>query len=278
MATLLADIGGTSSRWALLHDSAVPQLHAGLPGYNPAGGDASALLTALREGALGHVSCDRLYAYGAGCGSPERAQRLAAVLNERWPSAGIHVGTDLLGAARGLLQEGRGLVLILGTGMNAGWYDGERLHTPMPSLGFMLGDEGSGADIGRHALIDALHGRMPEELMDLLFPEGLQVADAVERVYRGGSPQAWLAAFTGKLAAMRNTYYVQELLAHRFGALSGILHNYFSDRRGVISATGSVAMGFAEELRTALEARGFNLSAVEQNPLEGLVLYHSRKR
>src|SRR5690606_20564764 len=102
-----------------------------------------------------------------------------------WPSARIVVDSDLVGAARGLCGTTPGLVLILGTGMNAGWYDGAALHQPMPSLGWILGDEGSGADIGRTLLRDAFYKRMPADVSQALFGDaGPDLDEVLREVHR----------------------------------------------------------------------------------------------
>ena len=155
MPLLIGDIGGTRSSWALLSSAEGHPHTVELPGFNPVTGDPSALQTALRKADLDVEAKNgplTIFAYGAGCGTKPRAERLRVALADVWPHAHIQVGTDLLGAARGLYGNEAGLVLILGTGMNVGHYDGSFLHLPMPSLGYILGDEGSGADIGKHLL------------------------------------------------------------------------------------------------------------------------------
>jgi glucosamine kinase len=274
-ATVVADIGGTSSRWGVLRTGDEPWIIEGTPGFNPAVGDATGFREAVRTMFAAHdVVPGDLYVYGAGCGTPERALRMADVLLSIWPNARADISSDLMGAAHGLLGTRPGLVLILGTGMNVGRYDGMTLHQPMPSLGYILGDEGSGADIGRHFLRDAFHGRAPEEVMRAVFPQGLDAADVIERIYRGSGPQAWLASFTGALSAQRQHPYVRSLVESRTVALAELMAYYFADSVGTgVHATGSVAFGFKDILTNSLYRAGFRLSAVEQSPLPGLLRY-----
>lgn len=234
-------------------------------------------IRAVRERSMAEsVRAAEIFAYGAGCGSPERAMRMAETLLRIWPDARVDVASDLMGAAHGLLGDRTGLVLILGTGMNAGWYDGTVLHQPMPSLGYILGDEGSGADIGKRIVHDALHGRLPKDVMELAFPHGADVAEVVKQVYRGSAPQAWLASFTGRLVTGSAHPYVQEVLSERFGRLARLLGGYFTDdQRSKVYATGSVAFGLNEALRSALAEEGMRLTDVQPSPLPGLLRYHS---
>ena len=136
MALLIADIGGSSSRWAVIGQGVAHALPGPFPGFNPSSGDPGAMQETLRTMDLGagagHLD---VVAYGAGCGHPVRAARMHEALAAVWPLARIEVGTDLLGAARSLYGRAPGLVLILGTGMNPGFFDGAHLRTPMPSLG-----------------------------------------------------------------------------------------------------------------------------------------------
>ncbi len=274
---VVADIGGTSSRWGVLREAQEAIVLERLPGFNPAVGVPDAFVHAVRERFLAEgIGIEEVFVYGAGCGSPERALRMAEAVLSIWPKARVDVASDIMGAARGLLGERIGLVLILGTGMNAAWYDGKSLHQPMPSLGYILGDEGSGADIGKRIVRDALHGRLPDELLALAFPQGVNKEEVLDQVYRGAAPQAWLASFTGKLAPALAHPYMAGLLRSRFSVLARLLSRYFQEgQRGAVCATGSVAHGFSEPLRSALAEEGIRLSGVHPSPLPGLLRYHS---
>jgi glucosamine kinase len=276
--TVVADIGGTSSRWGVLLPGAAPRIIDGLPGFNPAVGDPRVFIAALRDRFHSEaISATEVFAYGAGCGTLQRATRMAEVLLSVWPQARVDVASDLMGAAHGLLGDQPGLVLILGTGMNAGWYTGAALHQPMPSLGYILGDEGSGADIGKQAVTDALHGRMPQEIRTHLFPDDFGMPLVVEQLYRGSAPQAWLASFVEPLGGMMDHPYVLDLIASRSKLLVRQLRNYFPAEQCMqIHATGSVAFGFQTVLANVLEEAGMHLSEVQRSPLPGLLNYRSR--
>ena len=249
-----------------------------LPGYNPATGSAVAMQAGMRNlAATDFPAPTEIFAYGAGCGAKDRAERMRTALAEVWPTANVSVETDLLGAARGLYGKDSGLVLILGTGMNAGHYDGQHLHTPMPSLGYILGDEGSGADIGKHLLRDALYDTLPGTLREELFPGGIDLVAVLEATYRSAAPQAYLASFTGALAKYLDVTYVQDLIASRFFALTRVLSRSFSAQElQQVRASGSVASGFQGVLRDVLAERRMHLTAVVRDPLPGLVAYHAK--
>lgn len=284
MLRVIGEIGGTSSRWAVIGGDGGPGILSpkGVhwPGYNPVSGDGRAFAQQLQENFqdtfVEALSADRVWVYGAGCGSEDRKARMHQALRNVWPDAELQVESDLMGAALGLSAGSSGLVLILGTGMNVGYYDGARLHTPMPSLGYLLGDEGSGADIGKHMLQDTFHGRMPAEVVDLVYGGDVPlVSTAIRAIHAADHPARELARYTALLAPHLELPYVRELISDRFVAMTDLVSHYFPpEQAAVVRATGSVAYGFQDLLADRLLDRGMVLTAVEPDPLPGLVRHH----
>lgn len=285
MVQVIGEIGGTSSRWAVLAAGGAetwPAKGDRWPGFNPVSGDGSGFASTIAE-CFRSVRAEALeasvvYIYGAGCGSDERKQRMAQAMALVWPNAKLYVDSDLMGAAIGLCGAGPGMVVILGTGMNAGYFDGERLHRPMPSLGYLLGDEASGADIGKHLLQDAFYGRIPEEVRERIFG-GMtpNLSDVLARIHQASHPARELAAYTAMLAPHLSEHYVRDLLQGRFHTLAELLTRFFTAAQlENVHATGSVAFGFRELLADVLLDRGMTLTVVEPDPLPGLVRHHQR--
>jgi N-acetylglucosamine kinase-like BadF-type ATPase len=159
--------------------------------------------------------------------------------------------------------------------MNAGYYDGHDLRTPMPSLGYVLGDECSGADIGRQLLRDRLYKRMPERIGQLLFPEGIELSEVVRSLYREPAPQAWLASFAARMAHHLDEPYVAAMIGSRAEALAELIGSFFTPvEYRETRALGSVAFGFKPLLEAALAKKGIRLSEVRRDPMEGLLTYH----
>ena len=146
------------------------------------------------------------------------------------------------------------------------------------ALGYVLGDEGSGADIGRTLLQDAFYQRMPDHVRRSLFgDDGPDLSATVEEVYRSAFPAKALASRTAHLAGLLHEPYVRDLISARFNALLDILTTFFGvEQRAEVYATGSVAHGFSELLSDVLLDRGMSLIAAEPDPLPGLVRYHER--
>ena len=287
MVQVIGEIGGSSSRWAVLTDEGDthiwPVKGERWPGFNPLSGNgerfAKDLRSLLEAGDPAALTAHQVIIYGAGCGTDDRRTRMMTAIAGVWPGAQVEVATDLLGAALGLADGEPGLVLILGTGMNAGYFDGMELSTPMPSLGYLLGDEGSGADIGRHLLQDAFHHRIPADMHRRLFGEsGPVVKEVLARVHGSAHPSRELASYTAWLASHLDDPYVRELIQSRFQVLAELLVRYFApDQRTRVLATGSVAFGFRSLLATILLDHGMTLSVVEPDPLMGLVRYHRQR-
>lgn len=287
MVQVIGEIGGSSSRWAVsAPDGSVsiwPAKGERWLGFNPVSGDgvgfAEAMSDRLCDVCPHALDASVVTIYGAGCGSEDRQNRMTAALRGIWPDASIQVGSDILGAALGLCGSSPGLVLILGTGMNAGYYDGARLHQPMPSLGYLLGDEASGADIGRHLLQDVYYQRIPEATRERILGEDVPPLPSVlARIHQAAHPARELASFTALLAPHLDDPYVRDLIQGRFHALAELLVRFFDpDQRANVYATGSVAHGFRELLTETLLDRGMTLSVVEPDPLLGLVRYHHQR-
>lgn len=268
---LIGDVGGSSSRWAVLGDGDPELLHAdgAWPGYNAASGEATALIEHLRRAWSGRAAPERVLVFAAGCGTRERAERFATELMAVLPTAAVKVEGDLLGAARSVWGSSPGLVLIVGTGMNAARYDGERLVSGIPSLGYVLGDEGSGADIGKALLRDALRGRMPAAVRSAVFGDGPVLAEVIDQVYRRPGAASLLARPVERLRTVRDDPYVRRLLSDRFGALAAEVVRALGP--GELRAVGSVAAGFEAELVEALRPFGLILTRTVADPLPGLI-------
>lgn len=286
MSLLIADIGATSSRWTLLDTDgtvlAANDAGPRIPGFNAAAPDPEPMRAGLRawsDAVPALRAVERLVVYGAGCGSPERQERMRSVLSTPFADATITVESDLLGAARAAYGPGSGLILILGTGMNAGHFKDDRLATTMPSLGFIIGDEGSGADIGKQLYRDVFQHRMPEDLRTALFGlDGPDLHEVIAEVYRGAAPARFLAAEAVKLLPYLEEPYVHGMIITRFRKLALLLAGFFpEEQRSQVAAVGSVAHGLRDLLGPCLAEQGMTLTAALADPMEGLVRYHRER-
>lgn len=275
---VIADIGGTSARWTLLRPDGSTGTGLRTAGLNLAAADGTDGLHQLQAALLGEqelATAGEVHAYAAGAGSALRAGRIRSLLEACWPEARVHVDTDLTAAARALYGDATGAVLILGTGMNAGLCAQGRITSGIMSLGYILGDEASGADLGRHILTAVLRGHAPAALAAELFPDGIDMDQVVRHLYRGPSPQAWLAALARPLAERRDDPFVQRLVMGRFHALADVLlHELPALRGGELRAMGGIAAAFEAELRQAFLERGVRVNGTSPEAMPGLLRYH----
>lgn len=290
---LIADSGSTKTDWALFAAGRMGRIHT--QGINPMLQDdaailqtvegelrqrllalptSSALVPAVPHGGRGEA-VEAIYFYGAGC-LPEVCGRLAAVLRQAFPQATtVEVESDLLGAARAVCGRGEGMAAILGTGANSCLYDGRAIVRHTPALGFILGDEGSGAVLGRKLVNALFKGTLPASLRDAFVAEThLSMADVIRRVYREPMPNRFLASLSHFVAAHLDHEGLAEMVVENFGEF--IAKNILPYRRAdlPLGVVGSIGYYFRPQLEQACRRHGIMLGAVLQSPMEGLLGYH----
>lgn len=268
---LIADAGSTKVEWALMSpDGAVQTFES--PGLN-------ALLLSpdeLREAfarALADVDCAAIASvayYGAGCIGPEVAAKVSTALPVA-PEANVEVHSDLLGAARALYGRSSGLAAIMGTGSNTGLYDGSRITANMPPLGFILGDEGSGAALGRELLRLVYRFNLERTAFEEWL--GMDYAAVLERVYRRPAANAFLASLVPFIAEHRAE--CREVTAEVFGLFMSRIAQFYGPSAGALRICGGLAEAFAPEIARAARAHGISVTRTLNRPMPGLIEYHS---
>lgn len=266
---LLADGGSTKMEWLELCDRKVIWRHEE-PGVNPLTMGMQPLkdtfkrvLTLMPEApvAVGY--------YGAGC-TPKVCNELEKVIQQCFGCRG-ECGSDLLLAARLLCPHGEGLVCILGTGSNSGLFADGELKQRIPSLGYLLGDEGGAGYIGKHIVADCLRGIADEAAMRRWHELGLTEQDVLNNVYgESVKPAAWL----GKISQLMSDCYAEseylrnlarKCLNDFFTRL--VLHYNLSDNTPIYFA-GTPARHFADELRQIGESYGLNIAEIVAKPFD----------
>lgn len=282
---LLADAGATKIDWRLLHHNrAVFSLQT--PGFNPAISFDCDFSLMLRERLLPELSLhcalteiDQVWYYGAGVAGAQIVKMLCDCLQDLFPQARVGAFSDLLGAARALCGDAPGIVCILGTGSNSCYYDGKAIVHNVPAGGYILGDEGSGAYLGRHLVSDYLKHCLPVPLWERFEAtfEGITVQKLIENVYRKPAANQYLARFCPFLSEHRTHPYVQNLLASAFDAFfrRNVAHYPYTEHP--VHCTGSIAFLFREELAAAATRLGGRLGKIVKAPAQDLAAYHLRQ-
>jgi N-acetylglucosamine kinase-like BadF-type ATPase len=225
---------------------------------------------------LGH-EIEKAYFYTAGVVTPEIAASLTSTFKSIFPSAEIEISNDLVAAARAACGRNCGIVAILGTGSNSCLWDGEKIIQTVRSGGFILGDEGSGACLGKLMVGDLLKNQMTPELKEKFLTQfNLTPADIIDRVYRKPFPNRFLASLSPFLAQNINESCVHELVLNSFKAFfKRNIMQYESYQNLKVNLIGSVAFYYKEVLAEAAEAMGIQLGTIIQSPMEGLIKYHA---
>lgn len=276
---LIADSGSTKTDWAVLTQTGVV-LRIQTKGMNPFFQTEEQLAEELRSVLLPCLPCEpvqQVYFYGAGC-TAEKCPVVAAVLTEVLKVQQMaEVYSDMVGAARGLCGRSEGIVCILGTGSNSCLYDGHQIVANVSPLGFILGDEGSGAVLGKLLVGDLLKNQLGEELKQQFLQQfHLSPADIIDKVYRHPFPNRFLASLSPFLSQHLDHPGVHRLVKQSFMAfLKRNVMQYNGFENLPIHFIGSIAYHFRPVLEEAIKESGLHMGKVMKAPMEGLMEYYS---
>ena len=275
MKTLLADAGSTKTDW-FLRDNQGDALRFHTDGMNPSlltDDEIRHILTTQLLPQVEGFLIEQVDFYGAGCRG-EAAERMKNLLGEVVGARNIAVESDMLGAARMLCGNNSGIVCILGTGANSCLYDGQQISRQTPALGFILGDEGSGAVLGRRLIGDIFKGQLPEDLCkDFLLDYPLTMDELIRRVYRTSAPNQYLASFTPFLSKNIHRTEIQELVRdefHRFIRRNVLAYLAYTTAQTPLHFVGSIASVFQAQLSEVVAQYDFTLGKVVRQPIDAL--------
>lgn len=286
MITLIVDSGSTKTSWCFAFlpntSSADGARTVTTEGLNPAVMSAEeveekiakALNHCLQSLSISAADVDNVFFYGAGC-IAGRAGVVSESISSILVDAKIYVADDLLGAARALCGHKAGIACILGTGSNSCLYDGENIVAHTPALGYVLGDEGSGAVLGRKFLNAVLKQTLPENICKRFLQEsGLDMAEVINRVYRSPAPNRFLASMSEYIHGYLDEKEVSDIVIDNFEDF--IRNNLlaYGDEFRTINVVGSIAYHYKEQLTEAASRNGFQIGKIIKSPIEGLIEYH----
>lgn len=275
--TLLADGGSTKIDWVWM-ENGEKALQFFTPGVNPSllqSKDVKTLLDNYLSAELKSVACpDEIHFYGAGCRG-EAAAVMKEAFESLFPEAEVCVYTDLLAAARALCGDEAGLVCILGTGSNSCLYDGGEIIQNVSPLGYILGDEGSGAVLGKRLAGDVFKEQLPKDLSEKFKKEVCaDVSTLVQHVYREPAANRYLASFTKFLSENIQRSEIQELITEEFERFFQRNIRVYQRPDWPVNFVGSIAWFFKAQLEVAARNTGFRVGRVLRSPMDGLLRYH----
>lgn len=275
---LIAESGSTRTEWALVEDNHLVQ-RVFTEGLNPFFQTRREISRSVRLGlpeSFFKKKLDQVYYYGAGCSSYEKKNILGASLVAQFKTP-IQVESDLLAAARGLFKCEAGIACILGTGSNSCFYDGKIIVKNVKAAGYILGDEGSGAVLGKLFLADLLKGLAPKELANEFHEKfRISVNDVMESVYNFPFPNRFLgtiAYFLGDY--MDNEEYVYNLLTNNLRSFFNRNVCQYDYINYPIRFVGSLAYAYPDILQEVAQEFGVEIDVIEETPMNGLIEFHS---
>lgn len=280
---LIADSGGSKTDWRLVSKSgAIDQ--ASTPGFNPYYQPIEDLEKNVRETLLPRIPGDdvveEIYFYGAGVSSEKNQLTIKNCFLGFFPQARIEIGWDLLAAARALCGNEPGIACIMGTGSNSCLYDGKNIIDNVANLGWILADEGSGANIGRKFLVDYLRKKLPEGLAKQFharFPFTRE--EFLEKVYQEEKPSAFLASFAKFIFQHLKEPYCYQLIYSSFAEFyENNVMKYKDYQHLKVHFTGSIAFYFSDILRQVANDKGITVKNILEGPIAGLTLYHTQQQ
>lgn len=280
MSILIADSGSTKTDWVLLRKGSTEQ-HIRTAGLNPYHRKRDEIISELKKVKQYCTSkpISQISFYGSGCGTATHRDLMKKLLSECFGLRTVRVYSDLLGAARALFGDEEGISCILGTGSNACYYDGKEIRMQVPSLGFALGDEGSGSYFGKQIVQDFYYNRLPGEIFGSLKQRrNMDLQYILNRVYKKEGGSAFIASFAEVLAEFPDHIYVKKLIK---AGIEDFVEKQLNCLKGApstkVGMVGTVAYIHRHTIGEVLAEHNYSLILTLQSPIEGLIEYHLGK-
>jgi N-acetylglucosamine kinase-like BadF-type ATPase len=277
---LIAESGSTKTEWSLIENGQQVE-HVYTEGINPYFQTRREISRCIRLGLpehFFHEKIDMIYYYGAGCSSQEKRNVLSGSLVTQFKTH-TQVESDLLAAARGLFIDEKGIACILGTGSNSCFYNGEEITKNVRPGGFILGDEGSGAALGKIFLSDLLKNIAPSDLSsEFLMKFGISQSDILDSVYNHPLPNRFLDTVSYFLIDYIEEDYVKGIVSRNFrDFFTRCVSQYEGCKDFPVRFVGSMAINFKDVLVDIANEFGIEVSDIERSSMQGLIKYHSKR-
>ena len=276
---IIADCGATKSEWVTIHSDGSTSRFI-TKGVNASTMSASAIKDITSEAgekiSVAEQSAAEINLYMAGIPSEEIKKTICNSLQHYFPIASLEIHSDLLGAARAVCGHRPGIAAIIGTGSNSCMYDGIEITKRVYSCGFILGDEGGAATLGKLFIADFLKGLIPAEIASEFssrYPS--DYATIVANVYKSeGSPSGYLGSFTPFILEHYDNPYIKELVDGNFRSLIRRAIKQYDTDRYAVGVVGGFGFALKDILSRIAEEEGVEISRFIKSPIDGLVEYH----
>lgn len=277
---LIADSGSTKTDWRLVeHNNSVKAFRT--CGFNPYYQDSKEILDSFQKELLPLLSGkrpDSIYFYGAGCSTGEKQSIIRTSLLSIFPETKVEVQSDLIGAARALCGKNPGIACILGTGSGSCSWNGVQIIEQIPSLGFILGDEGSGAYLGKKLITAYLREKLPTGIrVDLNKQYHINKDEVLRRVNKEEIPSRYLASFARFYPGHLDDPFIFKLAYQSFEDFArNYIVRYRKFRDYPVHFVGSIAYHNRSVLEKLAADMPFRLEKIITDPVEGLIHFHTQ--
>ncbi len=276
---LIIDSGTTKTQWVLLDGKQIAENFRTTgfnPYYTPAETIRQSIASELPE-RVKHKKIQEIYFYGTGCSATKNCHLIKSILQIFFKEASIETHHDLYGAAVALLKHREGIAAILGTGSNSCLWNGHEITEDVPSLGWLIGDEGSATHLGKGLLKAFLSGEMSAESTDAFYHyTRLDFEGILHKIYKDNKPNHWISSLSHFASANIENEQIRDLVKQNFrDFLSAQIKRYTGYQDKEISFTGSVAWHFKDILHEVMQEESLHTGTILQQPMEGLIEFHS---
>lgn len=275
---LVADSGSTKCDWVAIHNGSQSEFFT--IGFNPLFHSAPFIEAEIRKNeGLNSLSnqVTHIHYYGASVSSEDRKAIVETALKNVFSNAILSVDHDMIGSVYATCGTKPGIACIIGTGSNSCYFDGKNISEKVPALGFILGDEAGGAWLGKRLLKDYLYHDVPVEIEKDLTAMGLTKEVIFDKVYKQPNANVYLASFARFLGQRQHVKYVRDIIEEGFREFIKIHVCKFENHREVpVHFVGSVAFFSQDILKKVCEEYNISLGTVTNEPIHGLVAYHSQ--
>ena len=268
---IIADVGGTRGRWILINKTTIKKIETS--GFNPYSHKISSLnhhLDTIKT-TINDEKISKITYYGSGINNNEMTDIVKRSIDNHFPGIEIDVFSDLLGSCRALCDKKNGIVSILGTGSNSCYYDGDNINMQINSLGYLLGDEGSGYALGRSFLKKYLRGEFNEEISKSFEDEYDLRKENFKLVYEKNSHR-WISRISEFIYKNKEDKLVKDLVTDHFNYYFSEIISKYSSKNLYLS--GSIAYFFEKDIRDVSNKFKINVIKIIRDPINHLVKFH----
>lgn len=276
---LIADSGASKTEWCLLTNNKKKTIVT--QGMSPYFLSQAQLTEIIQEKILPVAKNnlpEKIFFYGTGCSNPHNVKIVKDAFKSVFKKAQVNVDHDLMGAAKALCGHEKGVACILGTGSNSCYYNGKKIIKNSPGLGYVLGDEGSGAYLGKKIIQHFLYNTFDEDLMDRFNAKyKTNSTEILDAVYKQPLPNKYLANFTHFLSENRGHFMIENIIEDSFNEFFfNHIYKYRESWTLPINFIGSIAYVFKDVLKEMCHTYELQLGKVLKRPMDGLIKFHAQ--